>query len=96
MLKLSENIKRKDLPEHIKEGLTPFPFFQVKFLIGTSTFFMLDLLILLPLIYPVMKPILYFTIPLLIFINIWQSFFSLRMQKKHNWNHFYILFLSDW
>jgi hypothetical protein len=71
MLKLESVMKRRDLPDHIKEGLEPFDTNQIKFTIGSSTFFMLDLLIIMPLLFPIIKTVLYLTLPLLILISVW-------------------------
>ncbi|MGG3805946.1 hypothetical protein [Metabacillus fastidiosus] len=71
MLKLDNETKRRNLPDHIREGLEPFPTYQLKFTIGVSTFFMLDLLIIVPLLFPIMKPVLYLTLPLMFIISVW-------------------------
>lgn len=78
MMKIAKNVKRKQLPEHIKQQLDPFSTMQIKFAISSITFFLLDLLIILPLIVPVIKVVIYITIPLLIFISIWAILLLLR------------------
>ncbi|MDQ0221250.1 hypothetical protein ELQ35_20865 [Peribacillus cavernae] len=78
MLKIEQDIKRRRLPQHIKEQLDPFSTMQIKFVIASGTFFMLDLLIILPLLVPVIKAVLFITLPLLIFISLWAIWLLVR------------------
>jgi hypothetical protein len=71
MLKLERDIKFRALPEHFKEHLSFFPHFLIKQLIAGFTFVMLDLLVLIPIIYPMIDTTFYLTIPFILLINIW-------------------------
>ncbi|MFB5283932.1 hypothetical protein [Peribacillus sp. Hz7] len=82
MLTISKDIKRRDLPDHIQEGLTPFSTVQIKGMIFAYTFLLLDFLIIMPLLFPVIKPILYVTFPLMAMINIWAIALLIRKPEK--------------
>ncbi|XQY92392.1 hypothetical protein ACNRWW_02815 [Metabacillus sp. HB246100] len=92
MIKISSNTKRRDIPDHIKEGLAPFPVYQIKFMVCTFTFLMLDLVILLPLLFPVYKTVLFVTIPPMVFMSIWAVWLLLR--KPENTEMESLLFLG--
>ncbi|MDQ0221245.1 hypothetical protein ELQ35_20885 [Peribacillus cavernae] len=78
MLSIDQDIKRRQLPEHIREHLQPFSTLQIKVIIGAFTFIGLDALVLIPLLFPVIKLVLYITIPLLIFISVWGIWLLIR------------------
>ena len=76
--KFNKELKRRDLPDHIQEGLLPYNTLQIKSIIGAFTFIGLDLLIILPLLYPLINIVLYVTIPLMILITIWAIYLLVR------------------
>lgn len=92
MFEINKEIKRHNLPDHIKEGLAPISIFQIKFMIGVLTFFLLDFVIMIPLLYPTYKPILYVTLPPMIIISVWA--FWLLIRKRENTQMESLLFLG--
>lgn len=78
MYKISPGTKRRDIPEHFIEHLSFFPSFQVKFLVGGLTFFLLDLFILFPLLVPENITILFSAAPLLGLISLWATAILVR------------------
>ncbi|MED4534158.1 hypothetical protein [Metabacillus fastidiosus] len=82
MLKLDNETKRRKLPNHIQEGLEPFCKYQIKSMIAVFTFLMLDLLIIMPLLFPVIKLVLYVTLPLMIFVSVWALWLLIRKPEK--------------
>ncbi|MGG3805944.1 hypothetical protein [Metabacillus fastidiosus] len=82
MLTFDSKTKRRNLPDHINEGLEPFSKYEIKFMIGSFTFFMLDLLIIMPLLFPVIKPVLYITLPLMTFVSVWALWLLIRKSEK--------------
>lgn len=78
MLKISKEIKRRDLPRHIQEELETFSSFHIKMFISVFTFLMLDFLIIIPLSFPIIKPISYVTLPLIALINLWAIWLLIR------------------
>ncbi|PMC34353.1 hypothetical protein CJ195_24025 [Bacillus sp. UMB0899] len=92
MFEINKELKRNNLPDHIREGLAPLPVQQIKFVIGVLTFFLLDILILIPLLFPTYKIVLYITIPLMVMINLWA--FSLLFRKRENIQMESLLFLG--
>lgn len=93
MFEISKDIKRNNLPEHIREGLAPISIFQIKFMIGVLTFFLLDFLIIIPLLYPTYKILLFVTLPLIGMINLWA--FSLLIRKREKTQMESLLFLGS-
>ncbi|MBD7963930.1 hypothetical protein [Fictibacillus norfolkensis] len=70
-MKLDENIKFRNLPDAFKEHLTFFASFQIKQIIGAFTFIGLDLVIIMPLLFPYIEEVLFITLPLILLINVW-------------------------
>lgn len=92
MLELSKKMKYRELPDHIREGLAPFSIYQIKFMVWGFTYFLLDLLIIMPLLFPIMKPILYITIPPMVIMSIWA--FRLLIKKPEDSEMEFLLFLG--
>lgn len=92
MYKISSNTKRSEIPDYIKEGLAPFPVYQIKFMVGIFTFLMLDLVIIMPLLFPLYKLVLYLTIPPMAIMSIWALW--LLMRKPENTEMESLLFLG--
>ena len=70
-LKLDEKIKFRNLPDAFKEHLTFFASYQIKQIIGVFTFIGLDLVIIMPLLFPYIEEVLFVTLPLILLINVW-------------------------
>ncbi|MBS2967595.1 hypothetical protein J9317_02265 [Metabacillus sp. KIGAM252] len=81
MFKISQDKKHRNLPDHIIEHLSFFPPFQIKFLVGGTTFFLLDLFILIPLIAPKNNPLLILIGTLLVLISLWALWIIVRNPK---------------
>ncbi|MBM7703283.1 hypothetical protein [Metabacillus iocasae] len=79
MLKINKDLKPKQLPIHILAQLQPLPVSQIKTLVFGAAIFLLDLLIIVPLLAPPIKLFLYLTLPLLAFISLW----ALRLLVKN-------------
>ncbi|WP_144704981.1 hypothetical protein [Fictibacillus phosphorivorans] len=92
MLKIDNSIKRKNLPNHILEHLSFTDTDQVKFGVFGSTFVMLDLLIILPLLFPYHELSFWLTIPFLLLINLWAL--TMLLRKAEGLHFEFILFVG--
>lgn len=71
MLKINKDLKYRDLPDHIKEGLSTFSIFQMKSMVWVFTYLLLDIIIIMPLLFPIIQPTLYLTLPPMAIISVW-------------------------
>ncbi|GGB58068.1 hypothetical protein GCM10011409_39470 [Lentibacillus populi] len=71
MLKIKNDVKRKNLPQAISEHLDLVPVGDIKAVISLFTFLVLDLICAVPIVAdPFIKEFLFLIAPFLIFINI--------------------------
>ncbi len=91
-LKIDTSIKRRNLPDHFLEHLSFTEIDQIKFGVFGSTFIMIDLLMILPLLYPTHTFTAWLTIPLISFINIWAM--SMLLRKANTLQFEFIIFIA--
>ncbi|MDX8289319.1 hypothetical protein SLL00_05925 [Metabacillus indicus] len=82
MYKISQDLKRKNIPGHVLEHLDYISHFQVKAQVGGFTFLLLDLFILLPLLTPQNNIFLWIIAPLLVFVSVWAIWILIRNVEK--------------
>jgi len=94
MLKIDERLKFKDLPKYISEQLFYIETFNIRASIFITTFVMLDLMVVLPLLVPLIPIYLYILVPPLLLFHIW----SMRIMIKNPYSVQYetILFFAIW
>ncbi|WP_409290421.1 hypothetical protein [Peribacillus sp. SCS-37] len=92
MIKIPGNLKYKQLPEHIQTHLIPYSIYNVRFALVVSTFLMLDLFSLVPLLVPKQPLVFWVNVPLMIFISIWAIWLLIR--KPEDTELEFVLFLG--
>lgn len=89
-LKIDTSIKRRNLPDHFLEHLSFTDIDQIKFGVFGTTFIMIDLLMILPLLYPTHTFTAWITIPLIALINVWAM--SMLVRKANTLQFEFIIF----
>ncbi|WP_409290422.1 hypothetical protein [Peribacillus sp. SCS-37] len=82
MLKLPEETRYRQLPNHVQLQLEPFSILNIKPFIFGFTFILLDAIILVPLLVPRIEALLFITLPLIGFVNIWALALLFRKPYK--------------
>ncbi|MGD6796085.1 hypothetical protein [Metabacillus indicus] len=80
--KLDTSLKRSQLPDYVYKNLGPYPTFQMKATISIFTLFMIDFLLLFPMLALGVNIFTYLTVPLIAILNIWALALLFRNAEK--------------
>ncbi|WP_203289454.1 hypothetical protein [Metabacillus sp. cB07] len=80
--RLDRNLKRSQLPDSFYKNLGPYPTFQMKTTISVFTLFMIDFLLLFPMLALGVNIFTYLTVPLIAILNIWALALLFRNVEK--------------
>jgi hypothetical protein len=80
--KLDRSLKRSQLPASVYKNLGPYPTFQMKATISVFTLFMIDFLLLFPMLVLDVNVFTYLTVPLIAILNIWALALLFRNIEK--------------
>ena len=77
-----QNLKQNQLPDLVYKNLGPYPTFQIKITISVFTLFMIDFLLLIPMLFPAINLFIYLTLPFVALLNIWALVLLVRNSEK--------------